>query len=151
MEYTPISEVTAVPNPCADRASAYGLEPIVVDGNDADLMYAIAVAALDKARSGGGPSLIEAQTYRHGGHSRADPGKYRPAEEVAAWMKRDPLPAYRARLLADGIDEAAITAIEDEQAARVDKAEATARESGPPPLEIADTDVWADGGSSWRN
>jgi pyruvate dehydrogenase E1 component alpha subunit len=151
MEYTPISEVTAVPNPGADRASAYGLEPIVVDGNDADLMYAVAVAALDKARSGGGPSLIEAQTYRHGGHSRADPGKYRPAEEVAAWMKRDPLPAYRARLLADGIDEAAITAIEDEQAARVDKAEATARESGPPPLEIADTDVWADGGSSWRN
>jgi pyruvate dehydrogenase E1 component alpha subunit len=151
MEYTPISEVTAVPNPGADRASAYGLEPIVVDGNDADLMYAIAVAALDKARSGGGPSLIEAQTYRHGGHSRADPGKYRPAEEVAAWMKRDPLPAYRARLLADGIDEAAITAIEDEQAARVDKAEATARESGPPPLEIADTNVWADGGSSWRN
>jgi TPP-dependent pyruvate/acetoin dehydrogenase alpha subunit len=66
-------------------------------------------------------------------------------------MERDPLPAYRARLLADGIDEAAITAIEDEQAARVDKAEATARESGPPPLEIADTDVWADGGSAWRN
>jgi len=151
MEYTPISEVTAVPNPGADRASAYGLEPIIVDGNDADLVYAVAVAALDKARSGKGPSLIEVQTYRHGGHSRADPGKYRPAEEVAAWMKRDPLPAYRARLLADGIDEAAITAIEDEQAARVDKAEATARESGPPPLEIADTDLWADGGSSWRN
>ena len=151
MEYTPISEVTAVPNPGADRASAYGLEPIVVDGNDADLVYAVAVAALDKARSGKGPSLIEVQTYRHGGHSRADPGKYRPAEEVAAWMKRDPLPAYRARLLSDGVDEAAIIAIEDEQAARVDKAEATARESGPPPLEIADTDVWADGGSSWRN
>ena len=151
MEYTPISEVTAVPNPGADRASAYGLEPIVVDGNDAVLVYAVAVAALQKARSGGGPSLIEVQTYRHGGHSRADPGKYRPAEEVAEWMARDPLPTYRARLLADGIDEAALVAIEDEQAARVDRAEATARESGPPPLEIADTDVWADGGSSWRN
>ena len=151
MEYTPISEVTAVPNPGADRASAYGLEPIVLDGNDADLVYAVAVAALEKARRGGGPSLIEVQTYRHGGHSRADPGKYRPAEEVAEWMARDPLPTYRARLLADGIDEAALVAIEDEQAARVDRAEATARESGPPPLEIADTDVWADGGSSWRN
>jgi len=65
-------------------------------------------------------------------------------------MERDPLPTYRARLIADGIDEAAIIAIEDEQSARVDKAEATARESGPPPLEIADTDVWADGGSEWR-
>jgi pyruvate dehydrogenase E1 component alpha subunit len=151
MEYTPIADVTAVPNPAADRASSYGLESVVLDGNDADLVYAVAVAALEKARSGNGPSLIEVLTYRHGGHSRADPGKYRPAEELAAWMERDPVPAYRARLLEAGIDEATIAAIDDEQAARVDKAEATARESGPPPLKIADTDVWADGGSSWRN
>jgi len=151
MEYTPISEVTAVDNPAADRASAYGLEPVVVDGNDADVMYAVAKAAIEKARSGGGPSLIEALTYRHGGHSRADPGKYRPDEEVAAWKERDPLKIYRARMLDDGIDETAIVAIEEEQAARVDKAEETARNSGPPPLEIAATDVWADGSSRWRN
>lgn len=151
MEYTPISDVTAVPNPAADRASAYGLEPILVDGNDADVMYATASLALEKARSGGGPTLIEAQTYRHGGHSRADPGKYRPDEEVAAWKKRDPLITYRKRLLDDGIDVAAIEAIEAEQAARVDKAEQTARESGPPSLASAFTEVWADGGSSWRN
>ena len=151
MEYTPISEVTAVENPAADRASAYGLEPVVIDGNDADVVYAVAVAALDKARSGNGPSLIEVQTYRHGGHSRADPGKYRPDEEVAAWKERDPLITYRARLLADGVDESLIAAIDEEQSARIDNAEKTARESGPPPLAIADTDVWADGGSSWRN
>ena len=151
MEYTHISEVTAVENPAADRASAYGLEPVVIDGNDADLVYAVASAAIDKARNGGGPSLIEVQTYRHGGHSRADPGKYRPDEEVAAWMERDPVTIYRARLLADGIDEAAIVEIEAEQAARVDRAEATARASGPPPLEIADTDLWADGSSTWRS
>ena len=151
MEYTPIAEVTAVKNPAADRASAYGLEPVLIDGNDADVVYAVAQAALEKARSGNGPSLIEVQTYRHGGHSRADPGKYRPDEEVAAWKERDPIHTYRARLLADGVDEAAITAIEDEQAARVDKAEETARASGPPPLEIAETDVWADGSSRWRN
>jgi len=151
MEYTPISEVTAVPNPAADRASAYGLEPIIVDGNDADVMYAVAVAALEKARSGGGPSLIEALTYRHGGHSRADPGKYRPAEEVAAWKERDPLPMYRARMLEEGVDEAAIKVIEDEEAARVDKAEETARNSGTPSLEIAEADLWADGSSTWRS
>jgi len=151
MEYTPIGDVTAVPNPAADRASAYGLEPILVDGNDADLMHSIAAAALDKARNGGGPSLIEAQTYRHGGHSRADPGKYRPDEEVAAWKERDPIVAYRQRLLEAGVDEAVLAAIEAEQAARVDKAEQTARDSAPPPLEIADTDVWADGSSTWRN
>lgn len=151
MEYTPISQVTAVDNPAADRASAYGLEPVVIDGNDADVVYAVAQAALEKARSGKGPSLIEALTYRHGGHSRADPGKYRPDEEVAAWKERDPLKLYRARMLEDGIDEAEIVAVEDEQAARVDRAEETARNSGPPPLEIADTDLWADGSSTWRN
>lgn len=152
MEYTPIGDVTAVENPAADRAPAYGLESVLVDGNDADLMHAVASAALDKARSGGGPSLIEVQTYRHGGHSRADPGKYRPDDEVANWKeKRDPVVNYRKRLLDDGVDAAAIDAIDAEQAARVDKAEETARNSGPPPLEIAETEVWADGGSSWRN
>ncbi|MDH3352478.1 MAG: thiamine pyrophosphate-dependent enzyme, partial [Gammaproteobacteria bacterium] len=138
-------------NPGADRASAYGLEPVLIDGNDADLVYNVAVAALQKARTGDGPSLIEVQTYRHGGHSRADPGKYRPDEEVAAWMKRDPVITYRQRLLDDGIEVAAIEAIEAEQAARVDAAEETARNSGPPPLEIAEIDVWADGSSTWRN
>lgn len=151
MEYTPIGEVTAVQNPAADRASAYGLEPILIDGNDADVVYAVASAALEKARGGGGPSLIEVQTYRHGGHSRADPGKYRPDDEVAAWMERDPVNTYRARLLADGIEESALADIEAEQMARVDKAEQTARNSGPPPLAIADTDLWADGSSTWRS
>lgn len=151
MEYTPISEVTAVPNPGADRASAYGLEAVLVDGNDVDVVYTVACAALDKARSGGGPSLIEVQTYRHGGHSRADPGKYRPDDEVAAWKERDPIPLYRQRLLDAGVDAASLDAIDAEQTARVDKAEETARNSGPPPLEIADTDLWSDGSSSWRN
>jgi len=151
MEYTPIGDVTAVENPGADRASSYGLEPVLVDGNDADVVYATACAALEKARSGGGPSLIEVQTYRHGGHSRADPGKYRPDDEVAAWKARDPIPTYRQRLLDDGIDAATLDVIDAEQLARVDAAEEAARNSGPPPLEIADTDLWADGGSSWRN
>ena len=88
MEYTPIDVITAVPNPAADRASAYGLESILVDGNDPDAVYLEASDAVTKARSGGGPSLIEAVTYRSGGHSRADPGKYRPAEEVEAWKGR---------------------------------------------------------------
>ena len=151
MEYTPISEVTAVPNPAADRAPAYGLEQILIDGNDVDLVYATAVAALAKARGGAGPSLIEVQTYRHGGHSRADPGKYRPDEEVAAWKKRDPIDTYRVRLLEAGVDAAILDKIDEDTNARVDRAEATARNSAPPPLEIADIDVWSDGGSSWRN
>ena len=78
MEYTAISDITAVARPAADRAASYGLEPVLVDGNDADACYLSAVAALEHARSGAGPVLVEALTYRHGGHSRADPGKYKP-------------------------------------------------------------------------
>jgi pyruvate dehydrogenase E1 component alpha subunit len=151
MEYTPIGDVTAVTNPGADRAPAYGLESILIDGNDVDLVYATASTALEKARSGNGPSLVEVQTYRHGGHSRADPGKYRPDEEVAAWLERDPITTYRARLIEAGIDEAALDAIDAETTERVDRAEETARNSSPPPLEIAETDLWSDGSSSWRN
>lgn len=151
MEYTPIGQVTAVANPAADRAPSYGLEPVLIDGNDADLVYATATRALARARDGKGPSLIEVQTYRHGGHSRADPGKYRPEEELAAWLERDPINIYRKKLLDAGIDEAEIDAIDKETEARVDKAEEMARKSPPPPLDIADTDVWSDGSSTWRN
>jgi pyruvate dehydrogenase E1 component alpha subunit len=151
MEYTPIGEVTAVKNPAADRASAYGLESILVDGNDADVMYATAQKALAKARSGGGPTLIEALTYRHSGHSRADPGKYRPDDEVAEWLKKDPIPMYRARLIEDGIAESVLAEMEAETDAMVEEATEFCKNSPPPPLEIAETDVWADGGSSWRN
>ena len=98
MEYTPIHEVTAVEHPAADRASAYDLDRIIVDGNDADEMLRIAEKAISKAREGKGPSLIEAKTYRHSGHSRADPGKYRPDEEVKDWMEnKDPIKNYRAK------------------------------------------------------
>ena len=78
MEYTPIRSVTAVEHPAADRAAAYGLERIVIDGNDADVVYRAARDAYARARAGKGPSLIECMTYRHSGHSRADPAKYRP-------------------------------------------------------------------------
>lgn len=151
MEYTAIGDVTAVPNPAADRATAYGLEPIAIDGNDAEVVYAVANAAIKRARDGGGPSLIEAKTYRHGGHSRADPGKYRPDEEVTAWKARDPLNLYHAKLLAAGVDVSELDAIDKEQEDRIDRAEKVATESGPPPLDIAETDVWADGSSTWRN
>ena len=151
MEYTPIDEVTAVKNPAADRAGAYGLDSIVIDGNDADVVYEAACAALDKARRGDGPSLIEAHTYRHGGHSRADPGKYRPDEELQAWLARDPIPMYRQRLLDLDISETEIEAIESETDTAIDQATEEARNSPPPPVDIAHIDVWADGSATWRN
>jgi pyruvate dehydrogenase E1 component alpha subunit len=151
MEYTPIAQVTAVPHPAADRASAYGLEKIVVDGNDADAVYRIAKTAIDRARAGGGPALVEALTYRHSGHSRADPGTYRPKDEVAAWMAKDPIPMYRARLAELGIGTSVIEMIENDVGQQVDEATEIAKASGLPSLDMIETQVWADGGSAWRN
>ena len=151
MEYTPIGDVTAVENPAADRAAAYGLESIIVDGNDADAVYRTAQAAFARARAGEGPSLIEAKTYRHSGHSRADPGTYRPPEEVEAWLARDPVPAYRERLIGFGIGEQVVQGIDDEVKGQVDEAIETAKASPPPDPSRIEEQVWADGGAAWRN
>jgi pyruvate dehydrogenase E1 component alpha subunit len=151
MEYTPISAVTAVEHPAADRASAYGLPSIVVDGNDADAVYKVASDALAKARAGGGPSLIEAMTYRHSGHSRADPGKYRPEGELEKWLLRDPLIMYRDRLLKEGFNELTLKDMEATAMGKVDAATTTAKASPLPSLDDIEKNVWADGGSAWRN
>ena len=151
MEYTPISAVTAVPNPAADRAAAYGLARILVDGNDPEELYRTASAVIARARSGDGPSLVEAVTYRHGGHSRADPAKYRPDEEVRDWLAHDPIPAYRAALADSGFDGSLLAEIETDALAMVDEATELAKASPPPPARLVETDVWSDGGSAWRS
>jgi acetoin:2,6-dichlorophenolindophenol oxidoreductase subunit alpha len=151
MEYTPIGSVTAVEHPAADRAGAYNLEKVVVDGNDADEVYRTAAKFMDRARKGGGPALIEAMTYRHSGHSRADPGKYRPEGELDKWLERDPLKIYRARLLKVGIAEGTLKDIEDDASRKVDDATAAAKASPPPSVDDIEKNVWADGGVAWRN
>ncbi|MGA7971355.1 MAG: thiamine pyrophosphate-dependent dehydrogenase E1 component subunit alpha [Pseudolabrys sp.] len=151
MEYTPIADVTAVPHPAADRASAYGLERIIVDGNDADEVYRTAKAAYDKARAGEGPSLIECLTYRHSGHSRADPAKYRPEGELEKWKQRDPIKIYKERLLQFGVSQDVIAGIDAEVRKVVDTATEVCKAAPNPPLDIITTDVYADGGWAWRN
>jgi acetoin:2,6-dichlorophenolindophenol oxidoreductase subunit alpha len=151
MEYTPIGAVTAVANPAADRASAYGLASILIDGNDADAVYLTARECLERARRGDGPSLIEARTYRSGGHSRADPATYRPDEEVAAWAAYDPIEVYRSRLLAQGMARADLASVDELADADVDAATAEAKASPPPGEELLMRNVWSDGGASWRN
>jgi pyruvate dehydrogenase E1 component alpha subunit len=151
MEYTPIGDVTAVPHPAADRAASYGLPRIIVDGNDADVVYRTAITAYDKARAGGGPSLIECLTYRHSGHSRADPAKYRPEGELDRWKERDPIKIYRERLKQFGIDEEVILGIETDVKRRVDEATEQCKAAPPPPFELLTADVYADGGFAWRN
>ena len=151
MEYTPIGDVTAVEHQAADRASAYGLERIVVDGNDADVVYRTASAAYTRARAGKGPSLIECMTYRHSGHSRADPAKYRPEGELEKWKERDPIQIYRARLKQFGIGDDVIAKIDGEVRQMVDAATEACKAAPMPPADILCTDVYANGGWAWRN
>jgi pyruvate dehydrogenase E1 component alpha subunit len=151
VEYTPIGEVTAVEHPAADRAGAYGLEPIIVDGQDADEVYRAALKAYEKARAGDGPSLIECKTYRYSGHSRADPAKYRPEGELDRWKERDPIRIYRERLAQFGIDEAEVEKIDMEVKKLVDDATEKCKAAPPPSLDLLTADVYADGGWAWRN
>ena len=151
MEYTPIGSVTAVEHPAAGRAAAYGLEGVLVDGNDPDETFAVATDAIGRARSGGGPSLIEAVTYRHGGHSRADPGTYRPDEEVEMWKGRDPIPMYRGRLTSEGVPDQRLAGIEQSVETSMRAAVDEARSAPTPSGTSITTQVWADGGSQWRN
>jgi pyruvate dehydrogenase E1 component alpha subunit len=151
MEYTPIKDVTAVEHPAADRAAAYGLPRIIVDGQDADEVYRAALKAYDLARAGDGPSLIECMTYRYSGHSRADPAKYRPEGELEKWKKRDPILIYRERMKAFGIGDEAIARIDAEVKGVVDDATEKCKAAPTPPLDLLTKDVYADGGYAWRN
>ena len=151
MEYTPIASVTAVEHPAADRAAAYGLESILVDGNDADEVYRTAAQYIERARKGGGPALIEAKTYRHSGHSRADPAKYRPEGELERWLERDPLKVYRTRLIELGFSDATLVDMENAVMRQVDEATAIAKASPVPSVADIEKNVWADGSAAWRN
>jgi acetoin:2,6-dichlorophenolindophenol oxidoreductase subunit alpha len=151
MEYTPIDKVTPVAHPGADRAAAYGLESIIVDGNDVDVCYQIALTAYERARSGAGPSLIEAKTYRHGGHSRADPATYRPKGELEEWLKRDPIDRYRERLTELGVAQSELDAIDAAALVWIDRATEEAKNGPVPSADMLETNVWADGGSAWHN
>ena len=101
MEYTPIESIT-VKNPAADRASAYGLDSIIIDGNDADEVYRTAQVAYSKARSGEGPSPIECKTYRQSGHSKVDPGATGRMVNSITGKNNDPITRYRSRLIGLG-------------------------------------------------
>ena len=104
-----------------------------------------------RARAGGGPSLVECITYRHSGHSRADPAKYRPEGELDEWKKHDPVKLYRDRLKQFGVSEETILGIEAEVRRGVDAATAACKAAPPPSMDILTTDVYADGGFAWRN
>ncbi len=108
----PWAYASSVPN-AADRASSYNMPGLVVDGMDVEAVYEAAHEAIDRARRGGGPSLIEAKTYRWYGHSRSDPRVYRTREEEAEWKQRDPIRLFGAKLLNRGVTRNELEAAEE--------------------------------------
>jgi TPP-dependent pyruvate/acetoin dehydrogenase alpha subunit len=112
--YTSQRQVTSVQD-IAVRAAGYGIPGVVVDGMDLLAVRDAATEAVERARSGEGPTLLETKTYRFAGHSKSDTGgKYRPKEEIAAWQERDPLVTWRRFLIESGIAEPIITLVESE-------------------------------------
>jgi TPP-dependent pyruvate/acetoin dehydrogenase alpha subunit len=100
-EYTPMRETTPLDD-LADRAKAYAIPGVIVDGQDIEAVHSATSEAIARARAGDGPSLLEMKTYRFRGHSRTDPARYRPDGELDAWKDRDPLTILGERLAADG-------------------------------------------------
>jgi len=128
----------------ADRAAAYGIPGVVVDGNDVLAVYEAAFKAAERGRRGGGPTLIECKTYRHRGHSRVDPAKYRPKEEVEAWLAKDPIKRFREKLIQFSIlSDIEIQQIDKEVAAEIEEAVKYAMESPYPEPPEALEDVYA--------
>lgn len=128
----------------AERAAAYAMPGRLVDGMDVFAVRAAMLEAVERARSGGGPTLIEARAYRFYGHSRGDPSVYRTREEEAEWKKRCPVATMRKKLLEAGIlTEATITEMDEEIAEKLNEACEFADQSPYPDLSSLTEDIYA--------
>jgi pyruvate dehydrogenase E1 component alpha subunit len=141
-EYSPLAATTSISRLC-DRASSYGIPGVLVDGNDLLAVRQVTAEAFARARAGDGPTLIEADTYRHEGHSRSDAAKYRPEGELEEWLGRDPIPRFEAVLMAAGVtDTDELGTIRAEVAAEVKAALERAKSWPEPPLKRLYEDVF---------
>lgn len=141
-EMTPISKVIAIED-IASRAAGYGMPGVVVDGNDVEAVYEAIEEAAGRARSGEGPSLIEAETYRIGGHFDGESSHYRSREEIDEWRAKDPIDRYRKWLLGEGICQASeLATIQQRVQEEVEQAAKQAIDDPFPALDSLVTDVW---------
>ncbi len=133
-EYTRIDRTTPVTD-LAVRAASYAMPSDIVDGQDVDAVEAAVAAAVARARQGGGPTLVEAKTYRYAGHSRSDKATYRPAGELDAWLERDPITLFGHKLVAEGlVDRSELDTIKEHAGLDIDQALDRVLASPPPTL-----------------
>ncbi len=143
-EYSPYAATSPVPN-VVDRAAAYGIPGVIVDGQDCEAVYETVKAAVESARAGKGPTLVEAKTYRYKGHSRTDPAAYRPAGELDEWLKRDPINILADRMKADGqLTDHELEQIRQQAQDEVQDATTWALEQPYPPFEAVYEDIWVE-------
>jgi TPP-dependent pyruvate/acetoin dehydrogenase alpha subunit len=140
---TPISEATRVKS-IAGHAADYGMPGVTVDGNDVEEVYAAAAAAVDRARGGGGPTLIEAVTMRMLGHAIHDAAEYVPRDLLASWEARDPVTRFRQTLASEGVSAGELEAIARRCDAEIDEALAFAEAAPWPDPRRVTEGVYAD-------
>ena len=139
-EYSPLRDTTPLDD-LADRAKAYAMPGVIVDGQDVDAVRKTVESALARARAGEGPTLIEAKTYRYRGHSRTDPAKYRKDGELEQWKLRDPIDLLGKQLAdAGALDEEAQRKLRDDVQAEVDAA--AERAAAAPVLSLEETKAY---------
>ena len=143
-EHTAYAKATSAER-IADRAAAYGMVGVHVDGNDPIAMYSAAREAVERARAGEGPTLIEAMTFRFHGHVFGDADRYMDKAEKQKWVDADPYPRFRAKLIADGsASEDQLAKIEADVEAEVEAAVVFALASPFPELEELTSDVFGE-------
>lgn len=141
-EMTPTAHAQPVVD-VAERSRGYGIPGVTVDGNDPDITHGALTVAVERARSGGGPTLVECTTFRLHGHYFGDPMRYIPADELEAARAGEPIGRYRSRLIADGVlDEASASAVERRATDEVEQAFVAALDADPPSAASAATDVY---------
>ena len=130
----------------ADRAAAFGIPGVVVDGNDVIAVYEAAVEAVKRARKGQGPTLVECKTYRHRGHTEGDPGTaYRSKDEIEEWKKKDPIPRFEKKLLQGKVlTKKKMESIKAALTEELEAGEQFAEESPYPETSDITTDVYVD-------
>lgn len=143
-EFTPQSRHQKINN-ISDRAASYGITGVSVDGNDIFAVYEAASLAIDKARKGGGPTLLECKTYRYRGHFEGDPQEYRAKEEIEDWRRKDPIIKLKKHLLENKIcDETKINKLEENINKEILEAVEFAEESPNPKPKEALENVYTD-------
>ena len=146
-QFTAIARTSSVDD-LSIRAGSYGLEGVTLDGNDAGAVFAAVSQAVTKARDGGGPTLVNCITYRHGGHYVGDAEVYRDASEVEEWKEADPIERLETAMIGAGwADSTTIRSVWDDATAEIESAEAFARASPYPDPSTALDYVYTEPGS----